>query len=146
MDNVFQLFLRFGLLAGGFLLVGFILWVRAIRFIDKSHQADGVVIKLRKVPFENYETFSPVVRFETGDGRALSFTDPTSGYPAKFEVGERAQVLYDPDNPHRARAVKKISDLFLSAQLFGAAGAALLVLGLLVGILFGLTNHFPGSL
>lgn len=145
MDFVLQLFLRFGLLAGGFLLVGLILWVRTIRFIDKSHQADGVVIKFRKVPFENYETFSPVVRFETGDGRALSFTDPISGYPAKFEVGERAQVLYDPQDPHRARAVKSISDLFLTAKMFGAAGAGLLLLGLLAGVVLGLTGNTTGS-
>jgi hypothetical protein len=103
------------------------------------------VIKVRSVPFEKWETFSPVVRFETSDGRALSFTDPISGYPAKFEVGERAQVLYDPHNPHRARTVKRLSDLFLTAKMFGAAGAALLVIGFLVGLLFELTSNMPGS-
>lgn len=146
MDILSQLFLKFGLVAAGFLLVGFILWVRAIRFIDKSHIADGVVIKVRSVPYENWETFSPVVRFETDDGRALSFTDPMSKFPAEFEVGERAQVLYDPHDPHRARAVKRMSDLFLSAQMFGAAGVGLMIFGLLTGVIIELTVHLPGSI
>jgi hypothetical protein len=145
MDILLQLFLRFGLLAGGFLMVSLILRVRTNSFINKSHKAVGVVIKLKKVPFENWETFSPVVRFETSDGRALSFTDPVSKYPAEFEVGERAQVLYNPQDPHKARAVKRISDLFLAAKLFGGAGAVLLAIGLLVGLIFGLTNNLPSS-
>jgi len=145
MDIVLQFILRSALITGGFLLVGFILWVRTKRFIDKSQKAEGVVIKVKKVPFENWDTFSPVVRFTTSDGRALSFTDPVSKHPAEFEVGDRAQVLHDLRNPHKARAVKRLSDLFLSAKLFGATGAALLVLGLLVGIVFGLTNNLPGS-
>jgi len=70
---------------------------------DKAQKVIGAVIKVRKVPFENRDTFSPVVRFTTRDGRALSFTDPISRYPAEFEVGERAQVLYNPQNPHKAR-------------------------------------------
>jgi hypothetical protein len=145
MDIVLQYFLIFVLIIAGFLLAGFVLWVRTKRFIDKAHKAEGVVIKVKKVPFENRDTFSPVVRFTTNDGRALSFTDPVSRFPAEFEVGERAQVLYDPQDPHQARAVKRLSDLFLSAKLFGAAGAALLVLGLLAGMVFGLTNNLPGS-
>jgi hypothetical protein len=144
MDIVIQFSLVSGSIILGFLLAGFILWYKTKRFIDKSRKTIGVVIKVRKVPFQNRDTFSPVVRFQTGDGRALSFADPVSKYPAEFEVGEQAHVLYDPQNPHKARAVKKISDLFLSAKLFGGAGAALLALGLLIGMAFGLRNYLSG--
>lgn len=81
-----------------------------------------------------------MVCFTTGDGRALSFTDPIASYPAEFEVGERTQVLYDPQGSYKARALKRFSDLFLVAKLFGFAGAALLAVGLLVGMVFGLMN------
>src|SRR3972149_6835121 len=105
MDTVIQVSLISVLIISGFLLTGFILWYRTKRFLDKAHKSSGVVIKVKKIPFENRDTFSPVVRFTTSDGRALSFTDPNSSYPSEFKVGERADVLYDPQNPHRARAV-----------------------------------------
>jgi len=143
MDIILQLSLVLGSIIIGFLLAAFILWYRTRRFIDRAHKATGVVIKVRKVPFENRDTFSPVVRFTTSDGRALSFTDPVSCYPSEFEVGERAEVLYDPHNPHRARAVKKVSDLFLEARLFWVASAALLAVGFLIGAAYGLMNYFP---
>lgn len=143
---VSQFALAFGLIIIGCLIAGFIFWYRTKTFIDRSHKAIGVVIKVKKIPFENRDTFSPVVRFETRDGRALSFTDPISHYPAEFEVGDRTQVLYDPQDPHKARVVKRVSDLFFLAKLFGVTGAALLAVGLLAGVLFGLMNLLPGSL
>jgi hypothetical protein len=146
MDFVLQGLFIFGLLTCGFLLAGFAFWYKAKRFIDKSEKAKGVVIKVKKIPFEDRgDTFSPVVRFRTNDGRALSFTDAVSRYPAEFEVGEQTDVLYDPENPHNARAVKNISDLFLLAKMFGVAGAAVIASGLVMGIVFGFTNRFPGS-
>jgi hypothetical protein len=145
MNTVLQIYLIGGLIIGGFLLAGFILWVRTKRFIERSQKAEGVVIKVKSITFENRDTFSPVVRFTTSDGRALSFTDPVSKYPAEFEVGDRAQVLYDLRDPHKARVVKRLSDLFLSAKLFGTAGAALLLIGLLVEMLIGLANQLTGS-
>lgn len=124
-------------LKGGFLILGLLLaslglWFRAKRTISRTYQTEGVVIHLRKIPFESWETFSPVVRFTTHDGRALSFTDPVSKFPPEYEIGEHTQVLYDPNDPHQARAVKKISDLFLPAEMFGLLGTALLFVALIV--------------
>ena len=125
-------FLRGGVLIFGLLLTSLGLWYRAKRTIDRTYQAVGVVIHLRKIPFESWDTFSPVVRFTTHDGRALSFTDPFSKFPPEYEVGEHTQVLYDPKDPHQARAVKNISDLFLPAEMFGLTGTALLLVALLI--------------
>lgn len=145
MNTVLQFSLIFGLVVLGFLLAGLLLWYRAKRFVDRSHRATGVVIKVKKIPFEHRDTFSPVVRFSTRDGRALSFTDPIAKYPAEFEVGDKTEVLYDPGDPHKARAVKSISDLFITARIFGTAGAALLAVGIVLGMIFGLMNVLPGS-
>jgi hypothetical protein len=133
MDIVLQGSTGLVIIIAGFLLTSLILWYRAKRFVDRSHKAKGVVIKVRKIPFENRETYSPVVRFTTSDGRALSFTDPVSRYPPEFEVGEKAEVLYDPQDPHKARAVKNLSDLFFVAKMFGTAGAAVLAVGFVLG-------------
>jgi hypothetical protein len=134
MSSVPQMVVLFGLVVTGFLLTGLVLWYRARKYIDRSHKATGVVIKVKRIPFQNKDTFAPVVRFTTSDGRALSFTDPVAKYPAEFELGEKAQVLYDPQNPHKARAVRRTSDLFILAKLFGAAGAVLLMVGLVLGV------------
>ena len=130
LENYF--YLKGGVLILGLLLASFGLWFRAKRTIIRTYQTEGVVIHLRKIPFEGWDTFSPVVRFTTHDGRALSFTDPISKFPPEYEVGEHTQVLYDPKDPHQARAVKKISDLFLPAEMFGLLGTALLIAALIV--------------
>lgn len=144
LENYF--YLRGGVLILGLLLTSLALWYRAKRTIDKTYQAAGVVIHLRKIPFESWDTFSPVVRFTTHDGRALSFTDPVSKYPPEYEVGEHTQVLYDPKDPHQARAVKNISDLFSASKMFGLTGTALLVVALIVAAGTWLARQLLGLL
>lgn len=130
LENYF--YLRGGFLILGLLLTSLGLWYRAKRTIYRTFQTEGVVIHVRKIPFESWDTFSPVVRFTTHDGRALSFTDPMSKFPSEYEIGEHTQVLYDPKDPHQARAVRNISDLFIPAQMFGLTGTALLAVALIV--------------
>jgi hypothetical protein len=145
MDIVLQVNLVFVLITSGFLLTGFLLWYRTKRMIARAQRATGVVIKVKKMTFENRDVFSPVIRFTTNDGRTLSFTDPHFSYPPEFKIGDRADVLYDPQNPHKARAVKDMSDLFFIAKLFGTAGTALLAAGVLIGAVLGAMNSFPLS-
>lgn len=145
MNTILHFLFVLGFVVLLFLMAGFVLWYRAKRFIDGTHQATGVVLKVKTIPFENRETFAPVIRFTTSDGRSLSFTDPISKFPAEFKVGDKAQVLYDPDDPHNARSVKKVSDLFLAAKMFTTAGFALLAMALLVGVSLGLIGYLPVS-
>jgi hypothetical protein len=142
MNTVLQVILVSVLITSGFLLAGFILWYRTKRLIAGTQKARGIVIKMKRITFENRDTFSPVIRFTTGDGRALSFTHPVFSYPPEFKVGDQADVLYDPQDPHNARAVKRVSDLFQTARLFGAAGTALLAAGILIGAVLGAMNYF----
>jgi hypothetical protein len=121
-------------------LAGLVLWYRTKKMVEKAHRARGVVLKINIVTYENMDTFTPVVRFETNDGRALSFTNSISSYPSEFNLGEHVDVLYDPRDPHKARAVKKVSDLFLPARLFRIAGMASLAAGFLVGLALMLMN------
>ncbi len=130
LENYF--YLRGGILIVGLLLTSLGLWLRAKLTISRRYQANGVVIHLRKVSFDGWDTFSPVVRFTTHDGRALSFTDPVARFPPEYEIGEHTQVLYDPKDPHQARAVKNVSDLFDGAQLFGLTGTGLLLATILI--------------
>lgn len=141
LENYF--YLKSGLLILGLLLASFGLWYRARRTINRTYQAVGVVIHVRKIAFEDWDTFSPVVRFTTHDGRALSFTDPVSKFPPEYEIGEHTQVLYDPGDPHRARAVKNISDLFIPAQMFGLTGSGLLLAALIIAAGTWIVRQLP---
>jgi hypothetical protein len=44
----------------------------------------------------------PKVSFTTPQGEEISFTDPVGSYPADYEVGDRVEVLYNPENPQEA--------------------------------------------
>lgn len=145
MNIILQVSLVSVLITFGFLLVSFILWYRTKRSVARAQKTTGVVIKVNKITFENRDTFSPVIRFTTSDGRSLSFTHPVYSYPAEFRIGDQADVLYDPQDPHKARAIKKVSDLFLPAKLFGMAGTALLATGILIGAVLGAMNYIPLS-
>ena len=140
MDIVLKVSLFSVMITAGFMLIGLLLWFRTKRLIQRAHKARGVVLKIKTVRYENRDTFTPVVRFATSDGRALSFTDPISSYPPEFEIGEQVDVLYDPQDPHKARAVKKVSDLFLPARLFRIASMASLAAGFLVSLALMLMN------
>jgi hypothetical protein len=144
LENYF--YLRGGLLILGLLLTSLGLWYRAKRTINRTYQTRGVVIHLRKVSFEGWDTFSPVVRFTTHDGRALSFTDPVAKFPPEYEVGEHTHVLYDPKDPHQARAVKNVSDLFMAAQMFGLTGTGLLLAALIVAAATWISRQLSGVL
>ncbi len=48
-------------------------------------------------------SYHPVVRFRTVDGGTSSFTEGVGTYPAKYELGDKVTVLYDPANPSDAQ-------------------------------------------
>src|SRR5690349_9784154 len=71
----------------------------------------------------------PVIQFHTPDGKAHEFQ---SNVGSSWGVGQRVEVLYDPDTPSRAR-VNSFRDLWLGPALSGGMG--LLLLGALVAFL-----------
>jgi hypothetical protein len=127
--------LIFVALGAVFLLVAAIAWFRTRRFAGEALPASGEVIALRERSGEGV-TYSPVVRFETREGREVVFTETSSTNPPGYAVGERIQVLYHWRDPSRARVASTFR-LYLLAMIFGGLGLIFLVVGSLVAAFTG---------
>jgi hypothetical protein len=106
------------LYGGGTRVEGTVLEVRETRRTEQEEvtRPDGREYR-RNVERESY---APVVRFTTAEGREIEFHGPGGGGTA-FARGDRVTVVYDPANPIRARIVSFL-DLWLpSVVAFGVA-------------------------
>jgi hypothetical protein len=109
------------------------------RFIVNAERTEGTVIDLsRSEDSEGSVTYNPVVEF-TVDGRSIQFTS-SSGSSSPPSVGDRVEVLYDPDDPSDAR-LSGFLDLWFFPLV---AGALALVCGV-VGLVFLLRTRRPSK-
>jgi Protein of unknown function (DUF3592) len=104
------------------IVVAAVMAVFTARFVATAERTEGTVIDLsRSEDSEGSVTYSPVVRF-TADGRTIQFTS-SSGSSSPPSVGDRVEVLYDPDDPDDAR-LSGFLDLWLFPLVAGAIGIA----------------------
>ena len=103
---------------GNLFFAAFCLWgvyaaVIAYRLETTGGVAEGEVTCLEESssPEGGCCTYSPVVEFEV-NGQAYSFDGDTASYPPEYEVGERVEVLYDPNDPNTAQ-INKYSERWL---------------------------------
>ncbi|GIW72147.1 MAG: hypothetical protein KatS3mg102_1689 [Planctomycetota bacterium] len=97
-------FLAIGLLLAA--LAAYFLW-DAMGFRATAASTEGTVIGLAwtsstGTTSHTMHTAAPVVEF-TANGQRYRFTSSVSSNPPAYSVGERVQVLYDPEQPQRAR-------------------------------------------
>jgi hypothetical protein len=137
----FDLFLigesAFTVIATGAGLIGiFVLWSAADLYTG-GVRAEGTVVEYRESRSTGTETvrladgreversvesvsFAPVVRFTTHEGREIEFHG-RGGSERSFAKGGRVTVIYDPDNPIRARIVSFVDIWLPSAAAFAVA-------------------------
>lgn len=112
----------FSLLGGLLVLVGVFLFIRTKIFIGKALEVKGNVIQLVfSQGSEDGGGYSPVYQFKTLEGQDIVIQDSLSSNPPGFRVGQEIQVLYDPENPRKAR-IKKWMNLYFMPVLFGVLG------------------------
>jgi hypothetical protein len=75
------------------------------------------------------ETYAPVVKFTTKDGRTIEFTSSVSS-SSKPVPGRQVDVLYHPDDPQHAK-VDDAAGRLLAPLITGGLGGIFLPLGLL---------------
>jgi hypothetical protein len=85
--------------------------------------------------------YSPVYRFRTLEGQEIEAGENLRTNPPQFKVGQTIDVLYDPDNPQKAR-IKKWFNLYFLPALLGFLGLLFGGIGIAVMIAsaFGLFN------
>jgi Protein of unknown function (DUF3592) len=118
--------------------VGRALW--EIRMARRLHEVGvavmGVVTDIRvrwKSSGENdsYRIVQVVLRFQTEDGRAVeTVSSEGAGNSPRAEIGEDVPVLYDPDDPQRAR-IEGISGIEIFRwAMYCLVGGVFLLFGL----------------
>ncbi|MCF8533884.1 MAG: DUF3592 domain-containing protein [Reyranella sp.] len=116
----------FSVVAAGAGLIGlFVLWSAADLYTG-GVRAQGVVQEIRASKSFDRErdsertSYAPVVRFTTHEGREIEFHG-RGGSATPFVEGERVTVIYDSDNPIRARIVSFVEIWLPSAAAFAVS-------------------------
>ena len=116
----------FSVIAAGAGLIGlFVLWSAADLYTG-GVRAQGVVQEIRANTRFDHErdiertSYAPVVRFTTHGGREIEFHG-RGGSDTPFVEGERVTVIYDSNNPIRARIVSFVDIWLPSAVAFAVS-------------------------
>ena len=119
----------------GFLLmvIGVFILVRTRMFISTSQEVKGTVTHLiASSGSEGGTVYAPVFKFTTIQGQVIEVEEKVASNPPQFSQGQVVDILYDPENPSRAR-VKKWFNLYFVPLLLGGMGIIFGAIG--VGLL-----------
>ena len=116
---------------------GVFFFIDAKLFSSESYSATGTVVELKKVrrlsnstsrSTSHVTTYYPVVRYQTKNGKNVTFTSSSGSYPSPYKRGDRVTILYDPENPKKAR-IKSFRSLWLAPILCFGIGGILILTG-----------------
>jgi hypothetical protein len=116
-------------LAVALLAAGAATLVHTMRFVQGAERTTGTVIDLSEDFSSDDGTVHTVVRFTSAEGRTVEFRSST-GSSSPPDVGDRVDVLYDPDDPQDAE-LSGFFDLWLWAIALGGLGIAFTTFALL---------------
>ncbi len=104
-----------------FVAIGIAVGISNVRFVSHAKHADGVVIDLVwSSSGKGGSSAAPVVRFEL-DGKGFTFRGGVSSRPPSYSVGEKVPVLYDPEDPSKAK-IDGFWDLYFLPFVFALLG------------------------
>lgn len=122
--------LAFGGMGLLFIGIAFVVWMRTREFISKAQETKGIVIRmLSKRGSKGGIIYAPVFQFRTIDGRTIEVEESMYSKPPQFQEGQSVDILYDPQNPEKAR-VKKWANLYFLPLVLGGMGAIFIVIGI----------------
>lgn len=101
------------------ILIGLVLIISKILFIDQANSAVGTVTDIiqRKTQDSNDVIYSTQVQFQTTDGIVRTFTSGIKGSSPLYAVGSTVKVIYDPQNPQNAEINAFLTMWFLQTFL-----------------------------
>jgi hypothetical protein len=110
-------------------------WRRARELHETGVAVMGVVTDVRvswkSSGDSSHRIVKCVLRFDTEDGRTVeTVSSEVAGSSARAEVGESVPVLYDPDDPQRARIEGISGNEVFTWIAMGAGGALFFVIAL----------------
>jgi hypothetical protein len=135
----------FGLTFGcvGFILtaIAVFILIRTRSFINKSRQTQGTITEMVYSSDSDGGGYIPVFRFRTLEGQEIEARGDLGTNPPQFKVGQTVEVLYDPENPGKAR-IKKWYNLYFVPTLLGFLGVVFSCIGVgaVIAMSLGLFN------
>jgi Protein of unknown function (DUF3592) len=129
---------KFVLIPIGLLLLVAAVWsvwtTRA--WLARAVEVQGTVIEMVRVRDSDNTgyLFTPLVRFQTAQGRTIEFQSSLRTNPPAYRAGQTVPVLYDPEEPQSA-AIRGVLSLWLLpiilsfiGLIFSGVGTAMVVL------------------
>lgn len=103
-----------------------------LKFIETSEKTSGTVIELIEKKSDDGYTYAPKITFlDKADSREITFISQTSSNPPAYKVGENLNIIYDPNNPEKAK-IDSFFNLWLGEILFSAIGLIFFIIGIFV--------------
>jgi len=115
------------------MLIGaYFLYTNTNGFLKEAISTEGTVIALLKVYSEEDSgtslTYKPLVQFIDQNGGEFEFASSHSSSPPKYSIGEKTEILYQPDSPNKAK-IKSFFSLWGEATIIGGLGTVLFLIG-----------------
>ncbi len=134
MSDTLVIGIVFSLVGGLLAAIAVFSLIRTRIFIRKAQEVKGTIIQMvYSRSSEGGGSYSPVYQFNTIEGQTIVVADSLSSNPPMFKEGQVIDVLYDPENPQKARIKKWMSLYFVPLLLggmgliFGGVGIALVI-------------------
>ncbi len=129
----------FGLVGIGLLIACAVVTAGTLRFLSGSLPADGTVVSVsssRSCSGTGSDrscsrVYRPTVRFQTREGREVTFTPAAASSSWDWPVGHPVEIRYRADDPGTAR-ISGFVDYWLATLVTGVTGVAFSASSLLV--------------
>lgn len=109
------------------LLLSFGMFVGNILFTLRAERTTGIVVDYEtRRGSKGGATQAEVVEFQGPDGKTVRFVEKTSRSRFIMNTGHEVNVLYDPDNPEKAR-INSFWTLYISPIILLIVGLSLMI-------------------
>lgn len=101
-------------------------------FLEISISSEGTVIDLlasrSSSSSNNSITFQPLVQFTEKKGNNIEFLSSTSSNPPSYSVGEKIEIIYNPESPNKAK-IKSFFSIWGGVTIVGSLGFIFFIIG-----------------
>lgn len=98
-------------------------------FKKTAHTTTGEVTNMIRVEQAKNHSYSPVIRFQTDQGKTVEHVSSVLVKTDKYQVGDKVDMLYDPVNP-KDTVIKGFFSEWGLTMMFGYVGVVALLFGL----------------
>jgi hypothetical protein len=111
------------------LTIAFFVYRHAQNFVQSASRTQATITKLIERPGQNSSSvYFPVFRFQDANGQAHEIDSSSGQYPPAYKVGDTVTVLYQPQQPEKAK-LDTFFDVWGWAAMLGGFGVLDLVVG-----------------